>query len=370
MPKLKVAIIFGTRPEAIKMAPVIKEIQKYPQEFHPVICVTGQHRKMLDQVLSIFRIKPDIDLNLMEENQSLDSLTANAIRKLTEALTKTSPGLVLVQGDTTTAMAAALAAFYQRIPVGHVEAGLRTHDRYNPFPEEINRNLISVLSSYHFAPTKKAVAALLREGINKNNIFLTGNTVVDALQMITKGRATAHFRGLRKKKIILITAHRRENFGQPFENICNALKEIAARNPDIEIVYPVHMNPNVAGPAHKILNHRDRIKLVQPLEYLDLVELMKKSYLVLTDSGGIQEEAPVFGKPVLVLREETERPEGIEAKVAKLVGTDKTRIIRETELLLHNRKAYLKMANAVSPYGDGKAAKRIVKIIREGFLKK
>lgn len=373
MPKCKVAIIFGTRPEAIKMAPVIKEFRKYPKQFNLIICVTGQHRKMLDQVLSIFKIKPDIDLNLMEENQSLDSLSANAMKKVTEAIKKTKPDLVLVQGDTTTAMIAALAAFYQKIPVGHIEAGLRTKDRYNPFPEEINRNLISVLATYHFAPTKEAAKNLLKEGICKKRVFLTGNTVVDALKKITKKKSNAfHLRAsiLSNQKLILVTAHRRENFGKPLLDICKALKEICRRNPNVVIVYPVHMNPNVKGQVYSNLSHCDRIKLLPPLEYLELVNLMKRSYLVLTDSGGIQEEAPVFGKPVLVLRKETERPEGIDAGVAKLVGVDTKKIIKETELLIRNRKAYLKMANAVSPYGDGKAAQRIVKIIEKTFLKK
>lgn len=366
MLKFKIAVIFGTRPEAIKMAPVIKEIQNYPTELEPVICVTAQHRKMLDQVLSLFEIKPDIDLNLMEENQSLDSLTANAIKKLTSVMIERRPHFVLVQGDTTTAMVAALAAFYQKIPVGHVEAGLRTQDRYNPFPEEVNRRLISVLSTYHFAPTRKAVDTLLKEGYAKEYVFFTGNTVVDALQAISKKDYSGDFNSyfLNGHKIILVTAHRRENFGKPLEDICVALKEIAERNRNTEIVYPVHLNPNVQGVAYKILDKQERIHLLPPVEYCDLVQLLNRSYLVLTDSGGIQEEAPAFGKPVLVLRKETERPEGIEAEVAKLVGTDKAAIIREAELLLHDEREYRKMSKAISPYGDGHAAERIVEIIR------
>lgn len=365
MSKFKVCVIFGTRPEAIKMAPVIKEIQRHPEELEGVICVTGQHRNMLDQVLSVFGIKPDIDLNLMQENQTLDSLTARAITATTETLREIKPDLVLVQGDTTTAMVAALAAFYQKIAVGHVEAGLRTRDKYNPFPEEINRQIISVLASYHFAPTKMAATALLKEGIAKENVFLTGNTVVDALNTMVAGRSEQEIDSsiANGNRRILVTAHRRENFGEPLKNICMALKEIVERNPNVEIVYPVHMNPHVRGPVYGILNNCERIHLRPPVEYHELVDLLHSSYLVLTDSGGIQEEAPAFGKPVLVLREETERPEGIEANVAKLVGTEKDTIVRETELLLNNEMEYFRMARAVSPYGDGYASKRIVEII-------
>lgn len=364
---IKVLTIFGTRPEAIKMAPVIKSLQKDSLNFKTMVCVSSQHRHMLDQVLSLFKIEPDIDLDLMEENQNLDSLTANAIVKLTNTIKGIQPDLILVQGDTTTAMVAALAAFYQKIPVGHIEAGLRTKNRYNPFPEEINRHLISVLATYHFTPTRGATKALLKEGIPKEKIFLTGNTVVDALQMIAKKDYRLNFDpvSLNGHKLILVTAHRRENFGQPLENICVALKELVKRNHDIEIVYPVHLNPNVKGPVSKTLCSEDRIYLIPPVEYCELVQLLGKSYLVLTDSGGIQEEAPALGKPVLVMREETERPEGIEAKVAKLVGTNPDKIIKETELLLRNQTEYFSMARAVSPYGDGKAAERIKEIIKK-----
>jgi UDP-N-acetylglucosamine 2-epimerase (non-hydrolysing) len=280
-----------------------------------------------------------------------------------------------VQGDTTTAMVAALSGFYKKIPIGHIEAGLRTQDRYNPFPEEINRRMITELATYHFAPTKLAKATLLKEGIPKNNVFLTGNTVVDALNMIIKNKICGKltFSIADNKKIILVTAHRRENFGQPLINICNALKEIARRNPEVQIIYPVHLNPNVKKPVLKILNSSDRIHLIDPLEYSQLVNLMSRSYIVLTDSGGIQEEAPAFGIPVLVMRKETERPEGIKAKVAKLVGTDKNNIIKQVELLLNKRSEYAKMSKAVSPYGDGKAAKRIFGIVaseaKRGFGK-
>lgn len=360
----KILVVFGTRPEAIKMAPVIKELKKYTSEFEPIVCVTAQHRQMLDQVLSLFEITPDIDLNLMEENQSLDSLTAKAIQMLTKTIKEVRPDLVLVQGDTTTGMASALASFYQRVPVGHIEAGLRTNDRYNPFPEEINRRVISVLSTYNFAPTKKAVESLLNEGICKESIFLTGNTIVDALQTIIKKKKRIHFDfPLNRYKLILVTAHRRENFGRPLENICAALKEITRRNPDVEIVYPVHLNPNVKEVVYRMLCQEERIHLVPPVEYCELVYLLDRSYLVLTDSGGIQEEAPALGKPVLVLRKETERPEGVEASVAKVIGTDTERIINETELLLRNKEAYIKMARATNPYGDGYAAERIIEIL-------
>lgn len=365
MHKLRVCVVFGTRPEAIKVAPVIMELSKYPNEIETVACVTAQHRKMLDQVLSIFNIKPDIDLDLMEENQSLDSLTANAVRALTKTFIEINPNIVLVQGDTTTAMVAALAAFYRKIPVGHIEAGLRTKDCYNPFPEEINRHLISVLATYHFAPTRKAADSLLREGVCRESVFLTGNTVVDALRMIVKNIKDINNSIANNSRMILVTAHRRESFGEPIRNICAALKSIVKRNKDVEIVYPVHMNPNIKEPVYNILSGQERIRLREPLEYSELVKLLYSCHMVLTDSGGIQEEAPTFGKPVLVLREETERPEGIEAGVAKLVGTDRDTIVREAELLLNDEKEYFKMAKAVSPYGDGSASERIVEIIKD-----
>ncbi len=362
----KVLVIFGTRPEAIKMAPVVKALRADPEHFRVVVCVSAQHRQMLDQVLALFAIQPDIDLDLMEENQTLEGLTVNAMRVVTETLKDVKPDVVLVQGDTTTAMVAALASFYQRIPVGHIEAGLRTGDIENPFPEEANRRIISIVATYHFAPTARAVEVLKREEIVTDRIFLTGNTVVDALQFIrTRGRDRKDWTSsLNGRRLILVTAHRRENFGQPLRNICAALKAIARANPDVEIVYPVHLNPHVKEPVHQMLSGVERIHLIEPVEYDELVALMDRAFLVLTDSGGIQEEAPVLGRPVLVMRKETERPEGVEANVVKVVGTEQAEIVRETERLLKDRSAYDRMARAISPYGDGRAAERIVAILR------
>ncbi|MBP7507580.1 MAG: UDP-N-acetylglucosamine 2-epimerase (non-hydrolyzing) [Prolixibacteraceae bacterium] len=366
MKKKKILAIFGTRPEAIKMAPVIKELEKHKARFQAIICVTGQHRHMLDQVLNLFKIKPNIDLNLMQENQTLQALTSSALTVLTQTIQKIKPDLILVQGDTTTAMVAALAGFYQKIPVGHVEAGLRTHDIYNPFPEEVNRCIISSIASFNFAPTKRAYQTLLGQGIKKERVVLTGNTVVDALKMIFKaGKAKEFDLGIKKgHKIILVTAHRRENFGRPLEQICDALSMIVRRNSDVVVVYPVHLNPNVKKVVFKRLAGQERIYLIAPIEYHQLGNLIRKAYLVLTDSGGIQEEAPAFGKPVLVMREETERPEGIEAGVAKLVGTNTAKIVKEVERLLRVKSAYNKMSKSVSPYGDGKAAQRIAQYLR------
>jgi len=360
----RILIIIGTRPEAIKMASVVKEIEKHPGELELIICSTGQHREMLEQVFSLFEIEPNIDLKLMRYNQTLSGLTSEAIVILTKTLEEFSPDLVLVQGDTTTAMVGALAAFYQKIPVGHVEAGLRTENRYNPFPEEINRHLISVLATYHFAPTQTAVDALLKEGVPQENIFLTGNTVIDALFMILKEELDLDFQ-VNSDKLILVTAHRRENFGSPLENICVALREIVRRNPGVKIVYPVHLNPNIQEPVYRILSNEERINLIPPLEYKKFVHLMNRSYLILTDSGGIQEEAPALGKPVLVLRHKTERPEAVEAGVAKIVGTDTETIVAESERLLNDECEYAKMSQAMSPYGDGHAAERIINVILE-----
>ncbi|MGQ9569224.1 MAG: non-hydrolyzing UDP-N-acetylglucosamine 2-epimerase, partial [Anaerolineae bacterium] len=346
---MKVLSVFGIRPEAIKMAPVVRELQKYPDRVESLVCVTAQHCQMLDQVLGLFAIQPDIDLNLMEQDQSPASLTARAMTALTEVLEQVRPDLVLVQGDTTTAMVAALAAFYQKIPVGHIEAGLRTRSRYSPFPEEVNRHLIGVLATYHFAPTRTAAEALRAEGVPEENIFVTGNTVIDALLWVVQqppsastetllqrlglaeeqrskgagGNAPQHLRS--PAPLLLVTAHRRENFGRPFENICLALREIVRRNPDVQVVYPVHMNPNVREPVYRILNGHQRLHLIEPLPYEPFVHLMKHAYLVLTDSGGIQEEAPALGKPVLVMRRETERSEAVEAGTVKIVGTDSER---------------------------------------------
>ncbi len=362
----RVICIFGTRPEAIKMAPVIRELKKHPNNCEVTICITAQHREMLNQVLAIFDLRPSIDLNLMQHNQGLGSLTADSIKLLSKVIMDVVPDLALVQGDTTTAMAAALACFYQKIPVGHIEAGLRTNNIYNPFPEEINRRIISVITTYNFAPTQKAKEALLKEGIDKETIFLTGNTVVDALNMIIHSRKDVNLKflsSLNNNKLILVTAHRRESFGKPLEDICRALKEIAERNSDIEIIYPVHLNPNVGSTVYSMLNNLDRVHLLSPLDYSDFIWILSRCYLVLTDSGGIQEEAPVLGIPVLVLRNETERPEGIEANVAKLVGTNPEAIIKNVEILLRNSQEYKKMAKATALYGDGRASEKITDII-------
>lgn len=365
---IKVLVIFGTRPEAIKMAPVIKEMYKFPENFKVVVGVTAQHREMLDQVLKLFEIKPNFDLNIMQENQTLHYLSSRAMEFVSETLIRLKPDLVLVQGDTTTAMIVALAAFYQRIPVGHIEAGLRTSDIYNPFPEEVNRRLISTLATLNFAPTKTAVISLRSEGIKDAKIFLTGNTIIDALKMVTdKIDDSKVILSLNGRRLILVTAHRRENFGKPLKNICLALKEIVNKNKDVEVIYPVHLNPNVRDIVYKELKNRERINLIDPVEYDELIYLLRNSYFILTDSGGIQEEAPTYGKPVLVMRKVTERPEGVEAGVAKVVGTDTKTIVRKAQTLLNNSEAYNKMSKAVNPYGDGRASQRIVKIIKDYF---
>lgn len=374
MNKLKVLTVFGTRPEAIKLAPVLLELEKHRDRVVSSVCVTAQHREMLDQVLHLFNITPDIDLNLMQPGQQLPELTAWVITKVSAALEKEKPDVVLIQGDTTTVMATALAAFYQKIPVGHVEAGLRSYDRYSPFPEEINRRIAGVLSTYHFAPTETARRALLREGVSDELIFVTGNTVIDALQMIVRRPMPITARDLLSRagvlsksdrKLILVTAHRRENFGERFESICRGLKALAERNTDVVILYPVHLNPNVQEPVYRILGGMERVILTDPVEYNVMAHLMNAAYLVLTDSGGIQEEAPALGKPVLVLRTETERPEAVKAGTARLVGPDADRIVAETERLLRDSTVYETMAKAVSPYGDGHAAERIVRVLLE-----
>ncbi|MBI2873263.1 MAG: UDP-N-acetylglucosamine 2-epimerase (non-hydrolyzing) [Chloroflexi bacterium] len=356
------------------MAPVVKELERHRERLEPVVCVTAQHRQMLDQVLEHFQISPKIDLALMREDQDLPSLTARAMTALSETLKAELPGLVLVQGDTTTAMVGAMAAFYQKVAVGHVEAGLRTRNPYSPFPEEMNRRIIGALAAYHFAPTTTAAASLLAESVPQDHIFTTGNTVIDALHWTAAREPSAEARKLLKKlgldgreqhRLVLVTAHRRENFGQPLENICLALRETARRNRDVTVVYPVHMNPNVRGPVHSLLAGEERIHLTDPLPYEPFVHLMARSYLVLTDSGGIQEEAPALGKPVLVMRRETERPEAVEAGTARVVGTDTESIVAATERLLHDGAEYERMAHAVSPYGDGHAAERIVATILE-----
>ncbi len=363
----RVLLVFGTRPEAIKMAPLVRVLSERPT-FEVVTCVTAQHREMLDQVLDWFRIKPDYDLNLMQPNQALAALTARALEGITEVIEQVAPDVVLTQGDTTTAMATAMAAFYLRIPVGHVEAGLRTRNIYNPFPEEVNRHLISVMATYNFAPTETARQALLQEGVDPSSIYVTGNTVIDALQWTV---AQPHELRLNipldrpNERLILVTAHRRESFGPDFEAICHALLQIAMRNPEVRLIYPVHLNPNVQGPVYRILSGVERIHLIDPLPYPDFAHLMNRATLILTDSGGIQEEAPALGKPVLVMRATTERPEALEAGTARLVGTDTATIVAATEELLHDATAYAAMANAVSPFGDGHAAERIADILAQ-----
>lgn len=368
--------IFGTRPEAIKLAPVIIKCKKNSNKFRVKVCVTAQHREMLDQVLSIFDIKPDYDLNIMRKNQSLFDITANSLRQIEGVLKREKPDIVIVQGDTTTTFVSSLSAYYLKIKIAHVEAGLRTSDKFSPFPEEINRRLTDCLADYYFVPTEWAKNNLIAEGVDKNKIYLTGNTVIDALLMITERQKskkvqeyyTRFFKrtygiSFDGKKTILVTAHRRENFGKDFENICLGLKKIAERNNDVQIIYPVHLNPNVQKPVKKILSNHKNIFLIEPLDYLAFVWLMNKSYLILTDSGGIQEEAPSLGKPVLVMRKTTERPEGVEAGVAKLVGVESESIYGETMRLLTDKKIYQKMSRTVNPYGDGKASDRIVNIL-------
>ncbi|MFA5255945.1 MAG: UDP-N-acetylglucosamine 2-epimerase (non-hydrolyzing) [Candidatus Omnitrophota bacterium] len=382
---MKLMLIFGTRPEAIKMAPIISCIKTGAENIEPVVCVTAQHREMLDQALDIFNITPDYDLDIMRPSQDLFSITANTLMGLKNILIKERPDMVLVQGDTTTAFVAGLAAYYLQIPVGHVEAGLRTYDKYSPFPEEVNRHFLSVITDIHFAPTDWARSNLLKEGISASKIVVTGNTVVDALLTIKQrervesaGRSWNEY--FRKscnlvipekssgKKLILVTGHRRENFGSGFRDICFALKKIAKTRKDVVIVYPVHLNPNVVRPVKMILGGIAEIHLIKPLEYGPFIHLMDRSYLILTDSGGIQEEAPSLGKPVLVMRDTTERPEGIRAGVTKLVGTGKTGIVNNALRLLDDKKLYKRMSGKFNPYGDGKAAARIVKAIAKTLI--
>lgn len=364
-------IVFGTRPEAIKMAPLVKAFQKC-SGIELKVCVTAQHRHMLDQVLEFFEIKPDYDLNLMRQNQNLTALTSNIITELGEVFEQYRPDYVYVHGDTTTSMAAAIAAFYAGAKICHVEAGLRTNDKHSPFPEEMNRQLTGRLADYHFAPTEKSKQNLLLENIPEDRIVVTGNTVIDALLQsseIVKNINNPEIEKLKKhidlsKKLILVTGHRRENHGQGFINICNALKEIAVNNPDVQIIYPVHLNPNVLKPVHELLSNIDNIDLIEPLAYPAFVWLMSKSYLIITDSGGVQEEAPSLGKPVLVMRNTTERPEAVEAGTVILVGTDKDKIVAEVQDLLSNNSRYNAMSSLHNPYGDGKACERIVDFIQ------
>lgn len=358
----KIMVIFGTRPEAIKMAPIIRAMKD--STLDPIICVTAQHRQMLDQVLSFFEIRPDYDLDLMTTHQTLASLSARVLEGVDTIIGQEQPDAVLVQGDTTTAMTGALAAFYHRIPVGHVEAGLRTYHLYDPYPEEVNRQIISVFAAYHFAPTEHARKALISEGKPSEGIFLTGNTVIDALKWtVQQGVPLPISLPGKDKKIILITAHRRESFGPRFEEICSAIKEIAESRSDIHIIFPVHLNPNVREPVSRILNSVDRVELIEPLPYPQFATLMAHSYFILTDSGGLQEEGPALGKPVLVMRETTERPEAVEAGVSRLVGTNADSIVSAVAEMLDDEQAYRAMATAVSPFGDGFASDRIVSIL-------
>ncbi|MCQ1546295.1 UDP-N-acetylglucosamine 2-epimerase (non-hydrolyzing) [Bacteroides clarus] len=378
----KVMLVFGTRPEAIKMAPLVKEFQKDSANFQTIVCVTGQHREMLDQVLDIFDIKPDYDLNIMKQGQDLYDVTSRVLLGMRDVLKQVRPDIVLVHGDTTTSTAAALATFYQQIPVGHIEAGLRTHNIYSPWPEEMNRQITGRISAYHFAPTFLSEKNLLEEGISEENIVVTGNTVIDALYMVVDkiekdGELKNNLQAELKTsgyditrlddggKLVLITGHRRENFGDGFISMCKAIRTLTKKYPKVDFVYPMHLNPNVRRPIHEVfgedLSNLDNMFFIEPLEYLSFVFLMRKSTIVLTDSGGIQEEAPGLGKPVLVMRDTTERPEALEAGTVKLVGTDYDKIVSEVSGLLDNQEYYDQMSQAVNPYGDGLACSRIVK---------
>lgn len=385
----KILLVFGTRPEAIKMAPLVREFQQYPDKYHTFVCVTGQHREMLDQVLKIFDIHPDYDLNIMKRGQDLYDVTTRVLLGMRDVLKSIEPNAVLVHGDTTTSTAAALAAFYQQIPVAHVEAGLRTHNIYSPWPEEMNRQITGRIATFHFAPTPLSKQNLLTENIRPEQITVTGNTVIDALYMVVNkiksdkvldaelktnllcsGYNVNRLSG--GKKMVLITGHRRENFGDGFLSICKAIQTLTRKYPDVDFVYPMHMNPNVRQPIHKIfgddLSQFDNMYFIDPLEYLSFVYLMEKATIVLTDSGGIQEEAPGLGKPVLVMRNTTERPEALEAGTVKLVGTDYGKIMTEVSSLLDDAVYYNRMSKAVNPYGDGKACKRIVSAFNEIFV--
>jgi UDP-N-acetylglucosamine 2-epimerase (non-hydrolysing) len=375
-------LVFGTRPEAIKMAPLVKELQSRPEEFRTLVCVTGQHRQMLDQVLSLFEIVPDFDLNIMKQGQDLTDVTSRVLLGMRDVLQTVRPDVVLVHGDTTTSTAAALAAFYQQIPVGHVEAGLRTHNIYSPWPEEMNRQITGRIATYHFAPTPLSRENLLAEGVNPEAITVTGNTVIDALYMVvdkikqsTELSATlsaellsAGYDVARRRRLVLITGHRRENFGDGFISMCQAIKALTQRYPDVDFVYPMHLNPNVRRPIHEVfgedLSNLGNMFFIEPLEYLSFVYLMERSTIVLTDSGGIQEEAPGLGKPVLVMRDTTERPEALTAGTVKLVGTNFDRILSEVSALLNDADHYRAMSTAVNPYGDGKACHRIATTLK------
>ena len=376
----KILIVFGTRPEAIKMAPVVNEFKKFPKEFDLKVCVTAQHREMLDQVLKVFNIIPDFDLDIMKPGQDLYNVTSIVLLGMKKVLETTSPDIVLVHGDTTTSLATSFACYYKKIAVGHVEAGLRTNNIYSPWPEEMNRQCVDRISKYLFAPTLASKENLIHEKINKRQILVTGNTVIDALKIIVNrikqsstlqkkmgdliSEAGYKLNFIANKKIIIVTGHRRENFGQGFLNICNALKQIALSNPEVDIVYPVHLNPNVQKPVLEILSNISNVFLIKPLDYEPFIYLMNISYIIVTDSGGIQEEAPSLGKPVLVIRDTTERPEAVEAGTVKLIGTNKEVIVKEVYALLNNSNEYKKMSMAHNPYGDGLASNRIVNYLK------
>ncbi len=387
----RILLVFGTRPEAIKMCPLVKEFQKYPETFETLVCVTGQHREMLDQVLAIFDVKPDYDLNIMKQGQDLYDVTSRVLVGMRDVLDEAKPDMVLVHGDTTTSMAAALAAFYKQIPVGHVEAGLRTHNIYSPWPEEMNRQITGRIATYDFAPTSLSRQNLLDEGVDPEKITVTGNTVIDALHWVVEKiesdcKLSKELAGNLKvsgydasrleipgqagndghRRLVLITGHRRENFGEGFISMCMAIRDLARKYPEVDFVYPMHLNPNVRKPIKVVFGEekRDNLFFIEPLDYLDFVYLMSRSYIVLTDSGGIQEEAPGLGKPVLVMRDTTERPEALEAGTVLLVGTDYDRIVSEVSALLDDPSHYMTMSKAVNPYGDGKACLRIVALFK------
>ncbi|MBS9802774.1 non-hydrolyzing UDP-N-acetylglucosamine 2-epimerase [Bacillus cereus] len=368
--RLKVMTIFGTRPEAIKMAPLVLELQKHPEKIESIVTVTAQHRQMLDQVLSIFGITPDFDLNIMKDRQTLIDVTTRGLEGLDKVMKEAKPDIVLVHGDTTTTFIASLAAFYNQIPVGHVEAGLRTWDKYSPYPEEMNRQLTGVMADLHFSPTAKSATNLQKENKDESRIFITGNTAIDALQTTVK-ETYSHpvLEKLGNDRLVLMTAHRRENLGEPMRNMFRAIKRLVDKHEDVQVVYPVHMNPVVREIANEILGEHNRIHLIEPLDVIDFHNVAARSYLMLTDSGGVQEEAPSLGVPVLVLRDTTERPEGIEAGTLKLAGTDEETIFGLADELLSNKEAHDKMAKASNPYGDGRASERIVEAILQHFNK-
>ena len=366
---IKVMTIFGTRPEAIKMAPLVKELKKR-KEIECIVCVTAQHREMLDQVLTTFEIKPDYDLNIMQQGQTLTDITTRAIQGLEDVIKKEKPNIILVHGDTSTTFAGALAAFYNQVDIGHVEAGLRTYDKYSPYPEEMNRQMVSCLADLHFAPTQLSAENLLKEGKNKDKIFITGNTAIDAMKTtVSNDYKNEVFDWIGHDKMILLTAHRRENLGEPMYRIFRAIKRIIDEFEDVKVVYPIHKNPKVREIAKEVLGNCDRVKLIEPLEVFDFHNFINKSYIIMTDSGGIQEEAPSLGKPVLVLRDTTERPEGITAGTLKLVGTDENIIYEEAKKLLIDKEAYDSMSKASNPYGDGHASERIVNEIIKYYMK-